>query len=86
MTGVQTCALPIYAGKGLVTVDMGAPTLAWDRIPLAEARDTRQFGLNVDGHVHSVGVAAMGNPHCVLFVEDAAKGWDGSHPVRPGPL
>src|ERR1700712_5379847 len=31
------------AGKGLVTVDMGAPGLDWKDVPLAEHKDTTQF-------------------------------------------
>ena len=59
------------AGGGLVSVDMGAPTLVWDKIPLAHPADTNNFALNVDGDSHLVAAVSMGNPHCVLFVEDA---------------
>ena len=43
------------AGKGLVTVDMGAPHLQWQQVPLAQARDTTSFTLEVgetSGSVH----------------------------------
>lgn len=46
-----------------VTVDMGAPRLDWDQIPLATAMDT----LDVDGAT----CVSMGNPHAVVFVDDA---------------
>ncbi len=59
------------AGGGRVTVDMGAPTLNWDKVPLACPADTNRFTLNVDGASHVVSVVSMGNPHCVLFVDDA---------------
>jgi diaminopimelate epimerase len=59
------------AGAGLVSVDMGAPTLVWDKIPLLKPADTNGFALNVDGTPHLVSAVSMGNPHCVLFVEDA---------------
>ena len=59
------------AGGGLVSVDMGAPILVWDKIPLAHPADTNNFALNVDGDSHLVAAVSMGNPHCVLFVEDA---------------
>jgi len=59
------------AGGGLVTVDMGAPELVWDKIPLARPADTNRFALNVDGAEHIAAAVSVGNPHCVLFVEDA---------------
>jgi diaminopimelate epimerase len=59
------------AGAGLVSVDMGAPALVWDKIPLSKPADTNGFALNVDGTPHLVSAVSMGNPHCVLFLEDA---------------
>jgi diaminopimelate epimerase len=59
------------AGGGLVTVDMGAPSLNWDKVPLARPADTNSFALNVDGTSYVVAAVSMGNPHCVLFVDDA---------------
>ena len=60
---------------GSVTIDMGAPRLAWDEIPLAEPfHDTRRIELQVgpiDAPVlHSPAVVNVGNPHCVFFVGD----------------
>ena len=59
------------AGKGLVAADMGAARLEWEEIPMAEARDTRQFGLSLDGTAIPASAVSMGNPHCVIFVPDA---------------
>jgi diaminopimelate epimerase len=59
------------AGDGDVTVDMGAPHLLWNEIPLAQPTDTNSFALNVDGATHIASAVSVGNPHCVLFVEDA---------------
>lgn len=61
------------AGGGNVTVDMGAPELTWDKVPLARPADTNAFTLNVDGDEFNVAALSVGNPHCVLFVEDAEK-------------
>jgi diaminopimelate epimerase len=61
------------AGKGLVTVDMGAPGLDWKDIPLAEAKDTMQFQFALDGRALTASAVSMGNPHCILFVGDAEK-------------
>jgi diaminopimelate epimerase len=71
---LMTLAGPLQcsdAGGGLVTVDMGAPELLWDRIPLARPVDTNLFALNVDGETYHCAAVSMGNPHCVLFVDDA---------------
>lgn len=59
------------AGKGLVTVDIGPPKFMWDEVPLAKATDTNMFHLNVDGTNHVASAVSVGNPHVVLFVEDA---------------
>lgn len=54
------------AGDGLTAVNMGAPQLDWEDIPLAEAADTLE--LPIEGGPTATG---MGNPHCTFFVEDA---------------
>ena len=51
---------------GLVAVNMGAPQLDWDQVPLASPTDT--LHLPLPGDPVAVG---MGNPHCVFFVPDA---------------
>jgi diaminopimelate epimerase len=61
------------AGKGLVTLDMGPPRLAWQQVPLASEVDTENFPLDVGGTVLPASALSMGNPHCVLFVSDAQK-------------
>jgi diaminopimelate epimerase len=54
------------AGGGLTSVNMGAPQLEWQDIPLAEAMDTLE--LPIEGGPVATG---MGNPHCTFFVADA---------------
>ena len=62
------------AGKGLVRADMGPPGLLWNQVPLAEAVDnTDKFDLKVEGKTLPVSAVSMGNPHCVIFVDDALK-------------
>jgi diaminopimelate epimerase len=57
---------------GLVTVSMGVPQFEPGRIPfLADARCDR-YELLVDGVDYDVAVVSMGNPHCVLQVDDVA--------------
>ena len=67
----------VVAGDGQVTIDMGAPRLAWDEIPLAEPfHDTRRIELQagpIDAPVlHSPAVVNVGNPHAIFFVDDVA--------------
>ncbi|MCF6444505.1 diaminopimelate epimerase [Nereida sp. MMG025] len=47
-------------------INMGAPQLDWQDIPLAEAMDTLE--LPIEGSPVATG---MGNPHCTFFVDDA---------------
>ena len=75
---VETIAgkLPSHVNDdGTVSVDMGAPRLKWDEIPLTEEfRDTRGIELQVgpiDAPVlHTPAVCNMGNPHAVFFTDD----------------
>jgi len=67
---VQTVAGVLPAerlGGGMVCVDMGAPALGWQEIPLAGPCDTLHLPLPGD----PAGVS-MGNPHATLFVADLA--------------
>ena len=59
------------AGKTQVTLDVGAPKLDWQQIPLARETDTTEFPLDIGGTVLPASAVSMGNPHCVLFVPDA---------------
>lgn len=77
-----------------VTVDMGAPRLNWDQVPLAEEMDTRGIELQVGPIdaplLHTPGALSMGNPHVVFFTDrqdDAFVRGSGSlvehHPLFP---
>ena len=59
------------AGGGSVTVDIGEPRLDWREIPVAQDVDTKSFLLTVDGAALTASAVSVGNPHCILFVEDA---------------
>ena len=59
------------------TVDMGAPRLRWDEIPLRDPfSDTRAIDLRFDADgappLRSPSAVNMGNPHAVFWVEDAS--------------
>ena len=56
------------AGGGLIAVDMGLARLAWQDIPLAEARDTLHLGI-AEGPLSDPVAVNVGNPHAVFFVD-----------------
>lgn len=58
-----------------ITVDMGEPILAGDDIPVAGFGRERVIAkpIEVDGKGFTMTCVSMGNPHCVVFVEDMAK-------------
>lgn len=65
----------VREGETLFTVDMGAPRLDWDQIPLAEPfEDTSRFELQIgpidNPILHTPCAVNMGNPHAVFFVDD----------------
>lgn len=55
-----------------VEVDMGQPVLDGREIPVDADGIVVDHLLAVDGIEYSVTCVSMGNPHCVLFVEDVA--------------
>jgi diaminopimelate epimerase len=59
------------ADGGEITVDMGPPRFGWRDVPLASDVDTNCFPLSLDGSTRPVAALSIGNPHCVLFVDDA---------------
>lgn len=61
---------------GAVWVNMGQPQRAWDEVPLARPVDVMHLPL--PGDPMAIG---MGNPHCVMFVEDAET----TDPAKSGP-
>lgn len=59
-----------------IKVDMGAPKLDWDTIPLAFAMDTLSMPVgwpDGDSPLEAPSAANMGNPHVVFFVPDCDK-------------
>lgn len=68
--------LPVSrVGERMFTVDMGAPRLRWDEIPLRDPfQDTRYIELQIgpiDAPIlDSPSVVSMGNPHAIFWVDD----------------
>ncbi len=66
LTTLRGTLSAVRRADGLVSVNMGAPQLTWDQIPLAGPADP--LHLPLPGDPVAVG---MGNPHCIFFVPDA---------------
>jgi len=55
---------------GLVSVSMGLPEFDPDKIPFAAEEQADRYTLDVAGRQFEVCAVSMGNPHCVLHVND----------------
>jgi diaminopimelate epimerase len=53
-----------------VMVDMGVPVLERSRIPMLGGGTCINEDLQVDGESYKVTCLSVGNPHCVIFVDD----------------
>jgi len=74
-------ALTVETGAGvltvsmkydLITVDMGEPIFAANEIPVEGFGSQKLVGepIEVDGVTYKMTCVSMGNPHCVIFVDD----------------
>lgn len=72
--GIIPLAMDVAAGQVVaVSLDMGVPRLERRQIPmLGESADGRVIAepLEVDGTTVEITCVSMGNPHCVIFVDD----------------
>ncbi len=55
---------------GLVRVDMGAPVFEGREIPVQKTGPVIDHPLKAAGRTFAVTCLSMGNPHCVVFVDD----------------
>jgi diaminopimelate epimerase len=66
--------VPKISSSGSVTVDMGNPILASEKVPttLAPTRDGMAVEANIEvlGKVYQTTCVSMGNPHSIVFVDD----------------
>lgn len=71
--GPQVVQLQIEAGRvSRVRVDMGEPVLAGLKVPTTiDAEPVLEHPVAVDGREFTFTAVSMGNPHCVIFVDDA---------------
>jgi diaminopimelate epimerase len=55
---------------GNITVDMGKPILDPTKIPFEAQKEEKTYILRVEDHTVLCGAVSMGNPHCVVLVDD----------------
>ena len=72
--GVQQVRLTVADGKAAtVRVDMGEPVLNGLLVPTTiDAEPVLAHPVEVDGREFRFTAVSMGNPHCVIYVDDAA--------------
>jgi diaminopimelate epimerase len=75
LSGIKTLRLDVRDGKvSEVEVDMGCPILKPAEIPADFPGDKAvDVPLTVGGEAYQVTCVSMGNPHCVVFVDDTAN-------------
>jgi diaminopimelate epimerase len=79
--GILSVDLEISGGKAQrVRVNMGEPILEGAKIPTKlPGSPVKQVPLTIEGRTFEVTCVSMGNPHCVIFVEQATDelvlGW-----------
>lgn len=81
---MDTKAGPIGIGirNGRILVDMGKPVLEGTRIPVKASGEIVNRPLKVGGKTFRIHAVSMGNPHCVIYVNDVE-----TFPVREiGPM
>lgn len=73
--GVQQVQLTIEHGEvARVRVDMGEPVLEGLKVPTTvDANPVVNYPIKVDGREFAFTAVSMGNPHCVIYVDDAAS-------------
>ncbi|HEX5788404.1 MAG TPA: diaminopimelate epimerase [Woeseiaceae bacterium] len=72
---LESPAGPVEAritAPGRVAVDMGVPEFNPEKIPFVAEREANFYDLDVNGQTFKIGAVSMGNPHCVLDVDDVS--------------
>lgn len=72
LAGIKHLELTVENGKvSLVRVNMGAPELTPAQIPvIAQGERAIDVPLEVKGTQYQMSCVSMGNPHCVIFMEE----------------
>lgn len=78
LAGIKHLELTVENGKvALVKVNMGSPELVPEKIPVvAEGERAIDVPLEVKGKSYRMNGVSMGNPHCVIFMEEDVRNLD----------
>ncbi len=72
-TETDTILEMTQASQGLVSVTMQEPEFSTNQIPRTENLLNQLHALEIDGSEMDVGLVSVGNPHCVLLVDDIKR-------------
>ena len=70
LAGIKHTWLSVNGEVKSVKVDMGAPSFERESLPMLGEGKCIGEKLKVDGETYEVTCLSVGNPHCVLFVDD----------------
>ena len=75
LAGIKYLDLQVTDGKvSLITVNMGSPELVPDKVPvISDSKRVVDEPIEVGGTTYKMTCVSMGNPHCIVFVEDTAS-------------
>lgn len=75
LAGIKHLELTVENGKvSLVKVNMGSPEFLPEKIPvIAEGERAVNVPLEVKGKQYQMNCVSMGNPHCVIFMEEDVR-------------
>lgn len=73
--------IPVFNEDGTITVDMGEPELVGPNVPTTlepnfDGDSVVEQTLECNGKSWKVSAVSMGNPHCIIFVDDLEKDID----------
>lgn len=74
LAGIKYLDLQVEQGKVvMITVNMGSPELSPNKIPVVSEKEILvKEPIAVGGKEYQMTCVSMGNPHCIVFVEDTA--------------
>jgi diaminopimelate epimerase len=72
-TETDTILEMTQASQGLVSVTMQEPQFSTEQIPRTQGNSNQLHGLEIAGKEFDVGLVSVGNPHCILLVDDIKR-------------
>lgn len=75
LAGIKYLDLTLENGKvSVVKVNMGAPCLDAEKVPVtADTKQVINEPIEVEGRTYHMTAVSMGNPHCVIFMEEDVR-------------